>query len=140
MGIYEAVHGDPFSDKGMSVNQMNNMVFGSPTPFSLPIGCLRLRHGGMVNGGMIKSAINHAMGYPLEKRPNLVRQGLKLANGGKVQAYKGRPPGEIVAVMKTAGVDNIPALLQGGELVIPKKDVPKVSKMLRKEKIVLPGM
>jgi hypothetical protein len=133
------VYQDPtvhsYSHGSMNINQMKNMVFGSPTPYMLPIGCYKL-----ANGGMINPTVNHAQGYILEKRPNLVKEGLKMIKGGKLNATRGRPPSEILVKMKTKGVDNIPALLQGGEIVIPKKFASKVSKMLKKEHIKLPNM
>jgi len=42
--------------------------------------------------------------------------------------------------MKTCGVDNVPALLQGGEIVIPKKYAPKVGHFLKQEGIHLPNI
>jgi hypothetical protein len=100
----------------------------------------------MKNGGMVPSILEEAV--RVQPRYELVRdqayrplrQAIKYADGGAVPAVKGRPPKEIVAVMKTSGVDNIPALLQGGEIVIPKKHAPKVARMLKKEGIKLPGM
>jgi hypothetical protein len=104
----------------MNVNEMNSMVFGSPTDFRLPIGCYKLANGGMING-------------PL-------RSQLNLTSGGKLESYLGRPPKEIYVKMKTAKVDQIPALLQGGEIVVPKKYANRVSKMLKKANIHLPNM
>ena len=133
------VYQDPtvhsYSQGTMNVNQMSNMCFGSPTDFRIPIGCYKLANGGMVN-----PMVNEAQGYVLEKRPNLVKQGLRLENGGMIDANKGRPPKEILVKMETKGVDNIPALLQGGEIVIPKKYAQRVGKMLKKENINLPNM
>lgn len=132
-----AVHGDPLTDPGMSINHIRNMVFGSPTPFSLPIGHLRMKNGGVVPS-ILNEPVRVQPRFPLQKSE--VRHAIKYEHGGTVPAVKGRPPKEIVAVMKTSGVDNIPALLQGGEIVIPKKHAPKVAKMLKKEGIRLPGM
>lgn len=134
-----AVHGDPLSDCGMTANRMRNMVFGSPTPFSLPIGHLRMKNGGMVPS-ILEEAVRVEPRYRQPLYKSDVRHAINYADGGAVPAVKGRPPKEIVAVMKTSGVDNIPALLQGGEIVIPKKHAPKVAKMLKKEGIKLPGM
>ena len=125
----------------MNVNMMNNMCFGSPVPTSLPIGCLHL--GESVNykhGGMIDPMLSKALGDITERRPNVVRQGLRLVEGGAVPATKGRPPTNELVVMPTKGVDNVPAMLQGGEIVIPKRYAPKVSMMLKRERIFLPGM
>jgi hypothetical protein len=121
----------------MNVNMMANMVMGSPTPFSLPIGSLRL---GYKHGGMVDPMLSKALGNVLEKRPNVVRQGLRLEEGGSVPATKGRPPKELLVKMKTNGVDNVPALLQGGEIVIPKKYAPKIGHFLKQEGIHLPNM
>ena len=133
------VYQDPtvhtYSHGTINVNQMRGMIFGSPTDFRIPIGGYKLANGGMVN-----PMVNHAQGYVTERRPNVVKQGLKLKDGAVLKANKGRPPKEIIVKMKTAGVDNIPALLQGGEIVIPKKYAPKVAKFLKKEKINLPNM
>ena len=121
----------------MNVNMMNNMCFGSPVPTSLPIGCLHL---GYKHGGMIDPMLSKALGDITEKRPNVVRQGLRLADGGAVPATKGRPPTNEIVVMPTKGVDSVPAMLQGGEIVIPKKYAPRVGMMLKRERIFLPGM
>jgi hypothetical protein len=127
------VYTDPtvrsYKEGGMCVNQMNGMVFGSPTPFSLPIGCLRL---GYKHGGIIPDVVNHAQSFAIEA--------LKLKDGGYIEANRGRPPKEILVKMNTQGVDNIPCLLQGGELVINKKNVPLVTKFLKEKNIHLPNM
>jgi hypothetical protein len=118
------VYQDPtirhYQNGSINVNQMNSMVFGSPTDFRLPIGCYKLANGGMINGNM---------------RPQL-----NLTSGGKVDGYKGRPPKDIYVKMQTAGVDNVPALLQAGEIVVPKKYAKKVSGLLKKSNIHLPNM
>jgi len=125
----------------MNVNQMNNMCMGSPTSTMLPIGCLRL--GDSVNykhGGMVDPMLSKALGMITEKRPNVVRQGLHLIDGGTVPATMGRPPKKELVIMPTKGVDNVPAMLQGGEIVIPKKYAHRVSGMLKQEGIHLPNM
>lgn len=45
----------------------------------------------------------------------------------------------VLAEIPTKGVDKVPALLQSGEIVIPKKHAKKVNAMLKKEGIHLPG-
>ena len=88
---------------GMTVNDMHNMVMGTPIPHSLPIGSLHMARGGMV------------------------------------PAHPGRPPKTVLAEIPTKGVDQVPALLQGGEIVIPKALAPRVNKMLKAKGIKLPG-
>jgi len=125
----------------MNGNMMRNMIMGSPTPFSLPIGSLQL--GESVNykhGGMVDPMLSKAMGHITERRPNVVRQGLRLMDGGSVPATKGRPPKNELVIMPTKGVDNVPAMLQGGEIVIPKKYAPRVGRILKQEGIHLPNM
>jgi len=125
----------------MNVNMMHNMVMGSPTPFSLPIGSLHL--GESVNykhGGMVDPMLSKALGQITEQRPNVVRQGLRLMDGGHVPATRGRPPKNELVIMPTKGVDNVPAMLQGGEIVIPKKYAPRVGRILKQEGIHLPNM
>lgn len=125
----------------MNVNMMNNMCMGSPVPFSLPIGCLKL--GDSVNykhGGMVDPMLSKALGMITEKRPNVVRQGLRMMDGGNVPATMGRPPKNEIVIMPTKGVDNVPAMLQGGEIVIPKKYAPKIGCILKQEGIHLPNM
>jgi hypothetical protein len=57
--------------------------------------------------------------------------------GGKVP---NTPASKTVMVeIPTKGVDKVPALLQSGEIVIPKKHAKKVNTMLKKEGINLPG-
>jgi hypothetical protein len=60
--------------------------------------------------------------------------------GGLLETtHRGRPPRFTTIKIPTSGVDQIPALLQQGELVVPKKHVSKVVKFLRKNKINLPN-
>jgi len=62
---------------------------------------------------------------------------------GVVKTHHGRPPKFVQTpwgIEKTAGPDQVPALLQGGELVIPKKYTKRVETFLKKENIILPGM
>ena len=125
----------------MNGNMMRNMIMGSPTPFSLPIGSLHL--GESVNykhGGMVDPMLSKALGQITERRPNVVRQGLRLMDGGYVPATRGRPPKNELVIMPTKGVDNVPAMLQGGEIVIPKKYAPRVGRILKQEGIHLPNM
>ena len=135
----ETIAFDPH--RGLNVNQMTNMVMGSPTPFSLPIGSLR--QGDAVNykhGGMVEPMLSKALGSIVEHRPNVVRQGLHLIDGGVIPTIKGRPPKEELVVMPTKGVDQVPAMLQCGEIVIPKKYAPRIATILQREGIHLPNM
>lgn len=58
--------------------------------------------------------------------PVEVFQARRFARGGVVESRRGRPPKFVTMRLPTAGVDRIPALLQGGELVIPKRLAPRV--------------
>jgi hypothetical protein len=61
-------------------------------------------------------------------------------NGGLIETlHIGRPPRFTTMKIKTAGVDQIPVLLQQGELIVPKKHVVEVVKFLRHKKINLPN-
>jgi hypothetical protein len=61
--------------------------------------------------------------------------------GGKVPTtHIGRPPKFMTVRIMTKGVDQVPALLQQGELVIPKKHTPMVEEFLRQKNIYLPNM
>ena len=61
--------------------------------------------------------------------------------GGFVEpTHFGRPPRFTTIKIPTDGVDQIPALLQQGELVIPKKHVGLVTHFLRHQQINLPNM
>ena len=61
-----------------------------------------------------------------------------LKDGGLVPTvHVGRPP-KYVAV-RTAGVDQVPALLQQGELVVPKRHTPLVIRYLKSKNINLPN-
>lgn len=125
----------------MNGNHMRNMIFGSPTPFSLPIGSLK--QGDAVNyrhGGAVMPMLSTALNSIIEHRPNVVRQGLRLASGGSVPTTLGRPPKNEIVIMPTKGVDSVPAMLQAGEVVIPKKYVSRVTPMLNKAGIKLPHM
>ena len=88
---------------GMSVNDMTNMVMGTPQPTYLPVGSLHME------------------------------------GGGYVPTYTGRPPKTVLAEVPTKGVDRVPALLQGGEIVIPKKYARIVVSMLKDKHIHLPN-
>jgi hypothetical protein len=94
---------DSYAHCGMNVNDMRNMVMGTPTPHSLPIGSLHMAHGGLV------------------------------------PSHPGRPPKYVTAQIPTKGVDQVPALLQGGEIVIPKNIASKVNRYLKSEGIHLPN-
>jgi hypothetical protein len=61
--------------------------------------------------------------------------------GGKVPTtHIGRPPKFMTVKIMTKGVDQVPALLQQGELVIPKHHTPMVEEFLRQHNIYLPNM
>jgi hypothetical protein len=61
--------------------------------------------------------------------------------GGKVPTtHIGRPPKFMTVRIMTKGVDQVPSLLQQGELVIPKKHTPMVEEFLRQQNIYLPNM
>jgi hypothetical protein len=105
----------------MDSNQMNSMVFGSPIPPFLPL-MKQSRTGGIIQKFLDK------------------RKPIAFYEGGRVPTVLGRPPKEVWMKVPTKGVDQVPALLQGGEVVIPKKDVPIVSRFLRREHIRLPNM
>lgn len=67
--------------------------------------------------------------------PNLYRL------GGLVEANQmGRPPKYSYMKVKNMGVDQVPTLLQHGEIVIPVKHVDKVAKFLKSQNINLPNM
>lgn len=60
--------------------------------------------------------------------------------GGFIETtHLGRPKKYVHLKVRTGGVDQIPTLLQQGELVIPKKHVKKVITFLKGKKIHLPG-
>lgn len=60
------------------------------------------------------------------KDPVEIFKARRFAQGGVVETRRGRPPKIVTMSLPTAGVDRIPALLQGGELVIPKRLAPRV--------------
>jgi len=67
--------------------------------------------------------------------PNLYRL------GGLVEANQmGRPPRYSYMKVKNMGVDQVPTLLQHGEIVIPVKHVKKVAEFLKSQNINLPNM
>ena len=59
---------------------------------------------------------------------------------GKVSNLGAVPDRGELMLVKPIGADRVPAILQAGEIVIPKKHVPKVSEMLKDEGIHLPNM
>jgi hypothetical protein len=64
-----------------------------------------------------------------------------MAGGGMVPTtHIGRPPKFINVRLMTKGVDQVPALLQQGELVIPKRHTPMVTAFLKSKNIKLPNM
>lgn len=73
------------------------------------------------------------------KRDQLVppRQVYNFTRGGRVDKSQVNID---KAQLKIGDPDRVLARLQPGELVIPVKHVKKVTKMLKKEKIKLPGM
>lgn len=61
--------------------------------------------------------------------------------GGLVEANQmGRPPTFSYMKVRNMGVDQVPTLLQHGEIVIPVKYVDKVAKYLKSKNINLPNM
>lgn len=58
-------------------------------------------------------------------------------NGAKVKKHHKNIPASLV---RTGDTDMVLARVQAGELVINKKNVPKVEKFLRSKGIILPGM
>ena len=61
--------------------------------------------------------------------------------GGLVQANQlGRPNAFSYMKVKNMGVDQVPTLLQHGEIVIPVKYADKVAEYLKNENINLPNM
>lgn len=61
--------------------------------------------------------------------------------GGLVEANQmGRPPNFSYMKVKNMGVDQVPTLLQHGEIVIPVKHANKVAKYLKSQNINLPNM
>jgi hypothetical protein len=90
-----------------------------------------MRHGGM----SVNEMRNMVMGshQPFSNQIGSIH----FENGGKVPDT---PPAKtVLAEIPTSGVDKVPALLQSGEIVIPKKYAKKVNGMLKKEGIHLPG-
>lgn len=71
-------------------------------------------------GGKVKKVIPH-----------------NFVNGAKVKKHHKNIPASLV---KTGDTDMVLARVQAGELVINKKNVPKVEKFLRSKGIILPGM
>jgi hypothetical protein len=96
---------------GMSRNEMHNMVMGSHQPYSQGISELNIRRQGAGS--------------------------IHFEAGGKVPNTPASKT--VLAEIPTKGVDKVPALLQSGEIVIPKKHAKKVNAMLKKEGINLPG-
>jgi len=109
----------------------------SPTVFHMNRGG-KPKTGDDATYGMTANHMrNMVMGTPI---PTTLPIGsLHMAGGGKVPAHPGRPPKTVLAEIPTKGVDQVPALLQGGEIVIPKKIAPKVNAMLKAKGIHLPG-
>lgn len=65
----------------------------------------------------------------------------RFEKGGLITtSHLGRPPKYVHLTMKTNGVDQVPCLLQQGELVIPKHHVKLVESFLRTRHIHLPNM
>jgi hypothetical protein len=62
--------------------------------------------------------------------------------GGRINDKPGRTPETISIRVKTKDLkpDRVPAILQAGEIVIPKKHVKTVTKFLKEKKIKLPGL
>lgn len=118
----------------------------------MPDGTI-MKNSAMKMGGMVKDQAHLPMRdyatINMDAMPKLLTN---LADDGMVKMYHkkkgglvptthtGRPPKYIHAKIPTAGVDMVPALLQQGELIVPKKHTPKVEKFLKSKGIKLPGM
>ena len=63
-------------------------------------------------------------------------------NGGRINDKPGRSAKYIYVKIKSSDIkpDRVPSILQAGEIVIPIKHVKKVSKLLKKNHIKLPGV
>ncbi len=90
-----------------------------------------MRHGGMTSNEMA----NMRMG---SHTPHASPIGsIHFEHGGEVP---NTPQAKtVLAEIPTAGVDKVPALLQSGEIVIPKKYATKVNHMMKKAGIHLPN-
>ena len=108
----------------------------------MPDGTIMKNSAHMKMGGMVKDQAHLPMRdyatVNMDAMPKLITN---MANGGMVPTtHIGRPPKYMIARIPTLGVDQVPALLQIGELVIPKKHTPKVEKFLKSKGIKLKGM
>lgn len=93
------------------------------------------QYGGLIRDRAVKPTFGIGKHTFDPETPNLYR------HGGLVKTtHLGRPPNVVYMKIKTCGVDQVPTLLQQGEIVIPKKYTDKVAKYLKKEKIHLSGL
>jgi hypothetical protein len=96
-----------------------------------------MQHGGMSGNGGISRNEMHNMVMGSHQPYSRGAGSIHFEAGGKVPDT---PASKTVMVeIPTKGVDKVPALLQSGEIVIPKKHAKKVNAMLKKEGINLPG-
>lgn len=83
-------------------------------------------------------ALPYEFAYQMPTDPTLRHH--RFQNGGLLETtHLGRPPKYVHLTMKTSGVDQIPCMLQQGELVVPKKHVDKVVAFLKTKNIRLPN-
>ena len=77
-------------------------------------------------------------GYvPPTRHISLMNTPYRFANGGIVSAGQATIPKEFLPPNDT---DTVPARLEPGELVIPRKHVPLIKRFLYQNKIYLPNM
>lgn len=89
----------------------------------------------MPDGTLMKDSEHSKANTYDPETPNLYRL------GGLVEANQmGRPPTYSYMKVKNMGVDQVPTLLQHGEIVIPVKHVQKVADYLKSQNISLPNM
>ena len=90
-----------------------------------------MRHGGMTHNEMR----NMVMG---SHTPHATPIGsIHFEHGGEVPETPRTKT--VLAEIPTKGVDKVPALLQSGEIVVPKKYATKVNNMMKKAGIHLPN-
>jgi len=76
-------------------------------------------------------------GYvPPTKHISLMSVPYRFSNGGMVSPSQQN----IIGILPPDDVDTVLARLQPGEVVIPKKHVPKIKRFLMQNKIYLPNM
>lgn len=104
----------------------------------------------MRNGGRVCTCVNKChcrKGMNVNEMHNMVMGrhipyatpvgSIHFEHGGKVPDTPATKT--VLAEIPTAGVDKVPALLQSGEIVIPKKYATKVNNMMKKAGIYLPN-